>query len=81
MIQVCLTHALDDGGDTTHVLDHLAGSILSTYTPTGVSVTCAAELMLSHLNIPPDVPVLLGFMNDMLVSMYLPEPWNKVASM
>jgi len=35
----------------------------------------------SHVDVPPDAPALLGFMNDTLVSTYPPEPQNKVASM
>jgi hypothetical protein len=80
MIQVSLMCVLDNGGDTTCVLDHLAGTISSMHIPTGASATHAAELMLSYLNVPPDVPTLLGFMNHMLVSTYLPELQNKVAS-
>ena len=37
--------------------------------------------MPSHLDVPPDVPALLGFVNDMLMSTCPPEPRNKVASM
>lgn len=80
-LQVCLTRVLDDGGETTRVLDHLAGTIASTHIPTGASATRAAELLLSHLESPPDAPALLGFVNDTLVSTYPPEPQNKVASM
>lgn len=80
-LQVCLARVLDDGGDATRVLDHLAGTISSTHIPTGASATRAAELMLSHLDVPPDAPALLGFVNDTLVSTYPPEPRNKVASM
>jgi len=80
-LQVCLARVLDDGGDATRVLDHLAGSISSTHIPTGASATRAAELMLSHLDVPPDAPALLGFVNDTLMSTYPPEPQNKVASM
>ena len=57
-LQVCLTRVFDDGGDATRVLDHLAGTILSTHIPTGASATRAAELMLSHLDVPPDAPAL-----------------------
>jgi hypothetical protein len=59
---------------------HLRKSILSiasTHIPTGTSAT----LLLSHLNALSDAPVLLGFINDTLVSTYPPEPQNKVASM
>lgn len=81
-LQVCLARVLDDGGDITRVLDHLAGTIASTHIPTGASATRAAELLLSHLETPPsDAPALLGFANDTLVSTYPPEPQNKVASM
>ncbi|KAH9999591.1 hypothetical protein BJV74DRAFT_158676 [Russula compacta] len=81
-LQVCLARVLDDGADTTRVLDHLAGTIASTHIPTGASATRAAELLLSHLETPPsDAPALLGFANDTLVSTYPPEPQNKVASM
>jgi len=80
-LQVCLARVLDDGGDATRVLNHLAGTISSTHIPTSASATRAAELMLSHLDIPPDAPALLGFVNDTLVSTYPPEPRNKVASM
>jgi hypothetical protein len=44
-LQVCLAR----------VLDHLAGTIASTHTPTGASATRAAELMLSHL-VKPALP-------------------------
>jgi len=80
-LQVCLARVLDDGADAARVLDHLAGTIASTHIPTGASATRAAELMLSHLETPPDAPALLGFANDTLVSTYPPEPQNKVASM
>jgi hypothetical protein len=63
-LQVCLARVLDDGGDATRVLDHLAGTMASTHIPTGASATRAAELLLSHL----DAPALLGFVNDTLVS-------------
>jgi hypothetical protein len=66
-LQVCLTHILDNGDDATHVLYHLVGTISCTYIPTGVLVTRAVELMLSHLNIPPNAPTLLRFVNDMLM--------------
>lgn len=80
-LQVCLARVLDDGGDATRVLDHLAGTISSMHIPTGASATRAAELMLSHLDAPLDAPALLGFVNDTLVSTYPPEPRNKVVSM
>lgn len=80
-LQICLARVLDDGADAGRVLDHLAGTIASTHIPTGASATRAAELMLSHLETPPDAPALLGFANDTLVSTYPPEPQNKVASM
>jgi hypothetical protein len=76
-LQVCLARVLDDGGDATRVLDHLAGTISSMHIPTGAS----AELMLSHLDAPSDAPALLGFVNDTLASTYPPEPRNKVVSM
>ena len=38
-------------------------------------------LLLSHLDAPSDTPVLLGFMNDTLMSTYPPKPQNKVTSM
>jgi hypothetical protein len=79
-LQVCLARVLDDGGDATRLLDHLAGTIASTHIPTGGSATRAAELMLSHLEMPPNAPALLGFVNDTLVSTYPPEPQNKVPS-
>jgi hypothetical protein len=81
MIQVSLVRVLDNGGDATRVLDHLAGTISSTHIPTGASATRAAELMLSHLDVPPDAPALLGFVNHTLVSTYPPELRNKVASL
>jgi hypothetical protein len=80
-LQVCLARVLDDGGDATRVLDHLASTIASTHIPTGASALRAAELLLSHLDAPSDAPALLGFVNDTLVSTYPPEPRNKVASM
>jgi hypothetical protein len=80
-LQVCLMCILNDGGDAMHMFDHLVGTILSTHIPTGASAMQAVELMLSHLDIPPDAPALLRFVNDMLVSTYPPEPWNKVVSM
>ncbi|KAF8490777.1 hypothetical protein F5888DRAFT_1620590 [Russula emetica] len=80
-LQVCLARVLDDGADAARVLDHLAGTIASTHIPTGASALRAAELMLGHLETPPDAPALLGFANDTLVSTYPPEPQNKVASM
>ena len=49
--------------------------------PTGVSVTRIADLMLSHPNIPPNTPMLLRFVNNILISMYLPKPQNKVTSL
>ena len=67
-LQVCLACVLDDGADAVCMLDHLTGTIVSTHIPTGASATCVAELMLSHLEMPPDMPALLGFANDMLVS-------------
>jgi hypothetical protein len=81
MLQVCLTRILDDGGDAMHMLDHLVGTISSTHIPTSASAMHIAELIFSHLNVPPDAPMLLRFMNDMLVSTYLPKPWNKVMPM
>ena len=57
------------------------GTISSTHIPTGASAMHAVELMLSHLDIPPNVPTLLRFVNDMLISTYLPEPRNEVVSM
>jgi hypothetical protein len=63
------------------VLDHLAGTIASTCISTGVSATRTAELLLSHLETPPDAPALLGFVNDTFVSTYPPEPQNKVVLM
>ena len=39
------------------------------------------ELMPSHLDVSPDAPALLGFVNDTLVSTCPPKPRNKVASM
>jgi hypothetical protein len=80
-LQVCLSRVLDDGADAARVFDHLAGTIASTHIPTGAFATRAAELMLSHLETPPDAPALLGFVNDTLISTYPPEPQNKVASM
>src|SRR6266851_1003768 len=80
-LQVCLARVLDDGGDATRVLDHLASTIASTHIPTGASASRVAELLLSHLDAPSDAPALLGFVNDTLVSTYPPEPRNKVASM
>jgi hypothetical protein len=62
------------------MLDHLTGTISSTHIPTGASAMHAAELMLSHLDVPPDAPAPLRFVNDTLVSTYSPKPWNKVAS-
>ena len=46
------------------MLDHLAGPIASIHILTGALVTHVAELLRSH----HDVPALLGFVNDMLVS-------------
>ena len=69
-LQVCLAHALNDGGDTMHVLDHLASTIVSTHILTSASATHAVELLLSHLDAPSDMPALLGFVNDTLVSTY-----------
>jgi hypothetical protein len=80
-LQVCLARLLDDSADAARVLDHLAGTIASTHIPTDASATRAAELMLSHLETPPDAPALLGFTNDTLISTYPPEPHYKVASM
>ena len=80
-LQLCIARVLDDGADAARMLDHLAGTIASTHIPTGASATRAAELMLSHLESPPDAPALLAFANDTLVSTYPPEPQNKVASM
>ena len=45
-----------------------------------VSNTCSRAHDHS-LDIPPNVPALLRFMNDTLVSMHPPKPQNKVASM
>jgi hypothetical protein len=59
------------------VLDYLTSTITSTHILTGTSAT----LLLSHLNVPSDMPALLGFVNDMLMSMYLPKLRNNVASM
>ena len=69
-LQVCLARALNDGGDATRVLDHLASTIASTHIPTSASATRVVELLLSHLNMPSDTPALLGFVNDTLVSTY-----------
>ncbi len=80
-LQLCIARVLDDGADAARMLAHLAGTIASTHIPTGASATRAAELMLSHLETPPDAPALLAFANDTLVSTYPPEPQNKVASM
>ncbi|KAI9455511.1 hypothetical protein F5148DRAFT_1378062 [Russula earlei] len=80
-LQVCLARALDDGGDTTRMLDHLASTIASTHIPTGTSATHAAELLLGHAEVPTDAPALLGFVNDTLVSIYPPGPRNRVASL
>ena len=80
-LQVCLAHVLNDSGEATRVLDHHMGTIVSMHIPTGASAMCMAELLLSYLDSPPDTLALLGFVNDMLMSMYPPEPQNKVASM
>jgi len=48
------------------MLNHIAGTIASMHTPTDTLVTCMAELLLGH----HDVPMLLGFINDMLMSTY-----------
>jgi len=55
-LQVCLAWVLDDGGDATRVFDHLAGTISSTHIPPCASATCAAVLMLSHLDVHPMRP-------------------------
>ena len=78
-LQVCLACVLDDGADATRVLHHFAGTISSRHIPTSASATCAR--MLGHFDVLPDASALLGFVNDSLVSMYPPEPQNKVASM
>ena len=59
------------------MLDYLTSTIASTHILTGALAT----LLLSHLNVPSDAPALLGFVNNMLVSMYLPELQNNVTSM
>jgi hypothetical protein len=70
MLQVCLARALDDGGDATHVLNHLTSTIASTHILTSTSAMHAVELLLSHLDVWSNTPVLLGFINDTLVSTY-----------
>jgi len=80
-LQVCLARTLDDGGGTTRVIDHLVGITSSIHVPTSASATRTADLPLSHLEMPVDAPALLEFVNDTLVSIYPPEPRNKVASL
>ncbi|KAI0301170.1 hypothetical protein B0F90DRAFT_1817185 [Multifurca ochricompacta] len=80
-LQFCLWRVLDEGTEAARVVDHLAGTIASTHIPTGYSATRAADLLLSHLEMPSDAPALLEFVNDTMVSTYPPEPRNKVASM
>ena len=75
MLMVGVTATRTDG-DAMRVLDHLAGPIVSTHIPTGASATHVVELLLSH----HDVPALLGFVNNTLVSTS-PKPRNKVVSM
>jgi len=72
-----LACVLDDGRDAACVLDYLTSTIASTHILTGASAT----LLLGHLDAPSDTPVLLGFVNDTLVSTYPPEPRNNVVSM
>jgi hypothetical protein len=69
-LQVCLACALDNGGDATHMLDHLVSTIASTHILTSTSATCMVELLLSHLDALSDTPALLGFANNMLMSTY-----------
>jgi hypothetical protein len=76
-LRVCLARVLDDGADASRVLDHLAGTIASTHIPTGASATNAAELMLSHLETPPDAPALLCFANDTLIARTHPSHRTK----
>ena len=73
MLQVCLACILGNGSDAMHVLGHLADTISSMHIPTGASAMHAVELMLSHLDVPPNMPALLGFVNDMLMSMCTPK--------
>ncbi len=60
-----------------YMLDYLTSTIRSTHIPTGISAT----LLLSYLDMPSNAPGLLGFVNNMLMSTYPPEPWNNIASM
>jgi hypothetical protein len=66
ILMACLFYVLDDSEDAMCMLNHIAGTIASMHTPTDTLVTCMAELLLGH----HDVPMLLGFINDMLMSTY-----------
>ncbi|KAI0061493.1 hypothetical protein BV25DRAFT_1857413 [Artomyces pyxidatus] len=83
-LQFCIDKSLDEGVDSSRVLDHVASIISSTHIPTSTSSTRVADILLSRLDISDAVEVpatLLEFVNDTLESTYPPEPRNKVVSM
>ncbi|KAI0269927.1 hypothetical protein BC834DRAFT_922720 [Gloeopeniophorella convolvens] len=81
-LQVCIARALDEGMDTTRMLDRLARTIASTHVPTGGSAARAVELLLAHAAPHAhEAPALLALANDTLASTYPPEHCNKVVAM
>jgi hypothetical protein len=76
--------AYDFGIDPITVLDHLAETISRHHTPAFVTSTRVADLLLTHLEISEarQIPeYLFGFVNDVFIATYPPEPRNKITSM
>lgn len=82
-LRLTMDRALDEGIDSIAIVDRVASAISEQHSPTSLSSTRIADLLLSHLDIakasttPRD---LFEFINDTLVSTYPPEPRNKVPS-
>ncbi|KAI0071505.1 hypothetical protein K474DRAFT_1776139 [Panus rudis PR-1116 ss-1] len=78
-----LTKASDDGADSLTVLDHIASKLLADHSLTNSTMTQAADILLSKLDITIalDLPSdFFEFINDTLVSSYPPHPQNLVKS-
>ncbi|THG99683.1 hypothetical protein EW026_g2706 [Hermanssonia centrifuga] len=83
LLRLTMDRALDYGVDSITVVDQVAAAISAHHSPTHVSSTRIADLLLSHLDITDarHIPTgLFEFINDTLVSTYPPEPRNKVPS-
>jgi hypothetical protein len=79
-LQVCLTYILDDVVMPCACLTTLRYHLEHAHPNWCISDMCSGAYDQS-LNIPPNVPTLLRFVNDMLMSMHPPKPQNKVTSM